>query len=466
MVFSSVIFVFAFLPLTLLFYYISKVEYRNFILLAASLIFYAYGEPRYVILMVLSIVCNYFLARVIQNRPNEKKFWLILGITYNLGILFVFKYLGFSISIFNNLFHQNMNMISFVLPIGISFYTFQCLSYIIDVYRGTAEAQKSIVSLGLYISLFPQLVAGPIVRYNAIERQIRERKVGLELFGEGAKRFICGFCKKILLSNNLAVVSQLYFERPAVENSVAGAWLGAICFSLQIYYDFSGYSDMAIGLGKMFGFEFEENFNYPYISRSITEFWRRWHISLGQWFRDYVYIPLGGGRVSTGRHIFNLGVVWLLTGIWHGADFTFITWGILYFIALVVEKYIVHPERLESILSKSIYRILLLFYVNFCWVIFNAKSLKEGISYWLSMFGMHSDVLLYDMEIVRVLQEYGIFVAAAIIFSMPVKRIFAGNRIYAFVDRNILPFIYLLGFLWSVSFLIIGAHNPFIYFNF
>lgn len=295
MVFSNVIFLFVFLPVTLAFYYIGKEKYRNGILLIASLVFYAYGEPKRIFLMMFSIIFNYFLAIAVEQYDRKKQL-LLMGVLYNLGILFVFKYLGYSMYLFDIVFHQNLQILQVALPIGISFYTFQSMSYIIDVYNGKAKAQHNIFDLGLYISLFPQLIAGPIVRYNSIAEQIRNRTLSLEAFGVGSKRFMCGFCKKVLLANNLAVVADYYFDSHAPENSVAGAWLGAICFSLQIFYDFSGYSDMAIGLGKMLGFEFEENFDYPYISQSITEFWRRWHISLGKWFRDYVYIPLGGGE--------------------------------------------------------------------------------------------------------------------------------------------------------------------------
>lgn len=295
MIFSDTVFLFVFLPIVLLLYYLSKNEYRNYILLVASLLFYACGEPKLVLLMIISIFCNYFFALSI-DRFDYKNVILVISIFFNLGVLFVFKYLAFSVNIFNLLFGTNIKTIEITLPIGISFYTFQSLSYIIDVYTKKSKVQNNILNLGLYVSLFPQLIAGPIVRYNSVAQQIENRELSPELFGQGAKRFICGFCKKVILANNLSIVAEYYFGRSPSENSIVGAWIGAICFSFQIFYDFSGYSDMAIGLGKMLGFEFEENFNYPYIAHSITDFWRRWHISLSRWFRDYIYIPLGGGK--------------------------------------------------------------------------------------------------------------------------------------------------------------------------
>ena len=304
MVFSNVLFPFVFLPVCILLYYISKDSYKNIILLFASLCFYAIGEPQYIFLMFLSIIVNYTLAIGIEDKAKYKKHILLLALIYNIGLLFVFKYLGFAIRIFNKLPLVHLKSTSFPLPLGISFYTFQSLSYCLDVYKGEAKAQRNIINLSLYVSLFPQLIAGPIVRYNSLESQILYRNLNLECFGKGIKRFVVGLCKKVLLANNLAIVAEYYFSHSPT--SLIGNWLGAVCFSLQIYYDFAGYSDMAIGLGRIFGFSFEENFNYPYIAYSITDFWRRWHISLSRWFRDYVYIPLGGSRVKASRHIINM----------------------------------------------------------------------------------------------------------------------------------------------------------------
>lgn len=466
MAFSNVIFLFAFLPLTLGIYYLSKNEYKNLILLVASLLFYAYGEPQMVLLMIASIVCNYLFALGIE-RYRYKKQILVASILYNLGMLFVFKYLGFAVDIFNSVSGKGFRIPEIIMPIGISFYTFQALSYVIDVYNGRTAAQHNILNLGLYVSLFPQLVAGPIVRYNSIAEQIQQRNCTLELLGSGAKRFIRGFCKKIILANNLANVAEYYFTNQPAENSILGAWIGSICFSLQIFYDFSGYSDMAIGLGQMFGFEFEENFNYPYISKTVTEFWRRWHISLSKWFRDYVYIPLGGSRVSIPRNILNLAIVWLLTGIWHGASYSFIVWGIMYFVALAIEKYVVKPQTHENVVFGLLYRIAVLLYINFGWVIFNADGIKQGVRYWLSMAGAYYANPLTDTMVVRMMREYGVFLAAGILFATPVARCLADRLSkYKVVRLCIIPAFYIGGGAWAVSYLILGAHNPFIYFNF
>ncbi len=467
MVFSSTIFLFVFLPITLFIYYLIGNKYKNIVLLIASLLFYAYGEPKFVFIMLGSILCNYLFALGIERFEKQRKLFLIISVIGNLGMLFIFKYLGFSCRILNQLFGNNRLMIQIALPIGISFFTFQAMSYVIDVYKGEVKAQHNLFDLALYISMFPQLVAGPIVRYSTVVAQIQSRTIKPEVVGAGCKRFMVGLCKKVILSNNLAVVSEHYFSMQADEMSVVGAWIGAICFTLQIYYDFSGYSDMAIGLGKMLGFDFEENFNYPYVSKSVSEFWHRWHISLSRWFRDYVYIPLGGSRVSVPRHIFNLGVVWLLTGIWHGANYNFIFWGLMYFVALVLEKYFIKIEKRGKIV-QVLYHIPTLLYVNFGWVIFNATGIKEGLRYCLSMIGVYFNNALIDASSYGMLREYGFFIIVGIIFAIPVAP-HVGKWVEKrapFVTHGILPFVYLAGFLWAVSFLILGAHNPFIYFNF
>lgn len=466
MVFSNTLFLFVFLPITLLLYYLSKPQYHNMILLIASLFFYAYGEPRMVWLMLASIICNYFFALGMEKYACRKTI-LIASVVYNLGVLFVFKYLGFSMRVFNTLFRTNITVLEIALPIGISFYTFQSLSYIIDVYRNRVAAQHNITDLGLYVSLFPQLIAGPIVRYNSIAEQIRHREISPQRFREGAKRFMCGFCKKVLIANNLARGAEYYFGNQPVDNSVIGAWIGSICFTLQIFYDFSGYSDMAIGLGKMLGFTFEENFNYPYVAKSITDFWRRWHISLSKWFRDYIYIPLGGSRVSVPRHIVNMAIVWFLTGLWHGAAFSFIAWGIMYFAALVIEKYIIKPETRHSVIFEIVYRIAILLYVNFGWVIFNANGLRSGLSYCLSMIGLYYGNSFIDATTLGMLREYGAFMIMGIVFSTPIaKYLSSKTREYFVISKILTPAGYLVAFLWAVSFLILGSHNPFIYFNF
>lgn len=465
MVFSDTVFLFVFLPAVILIYYLCKPEYRNFILLVASLVFYACGEPRMVLLMILSIVCNYLFALGIEKCAHRKAI-LIVCIIYNLGILFLFKYLGFSISVFNRLFGTNLKTLEIALPIGISFYTFQAMSYVIDVYDRKVVAQHNVLDLGLYISLFPQLVAGPIVRYSSVASQIKSRELQPELFGQGAKRFMCGFCKKVILANNLSVVAGHYFGSQPADNAVIGAWIGAVSFSLQIFYDFSGYSDMAIGLGQMLGFRFEENFDYPYMARSVTDFWRRWHISLGRWFRDYVYIPLGGSRVPALRHIFNMAVVWILTGLWHGAAYSFIVWGFMYFAALVVEKYVIKPDEKRSIVFRAVYRVAILLYINLGWIIFNADGIRKGISYCFSLGGYYGNPLV-DGTLIRMLREYGAFLILGLIFATPAAKVLS-KRVATnpFMDRFLVPIGYLAVFMWALSFLILGAHNPFIYFNF
>ena len=351
MVFSSAIFLFAFLPIVLLLYCLAGQRLKNGILLAASLLFYAYGEPKFVFVMLASIVLNYAFAMLIElpgyGSKRWRRDWLLAALACNLGILFVFKYLNFFGHMVGKALHIDLQLPSIALPIGISFFTFQALSYVVDVYRGTTRVQRNPFSLALYISFFPQLIAGPIVRYSTIAEQIDDRKVTPEKLSQGVQRFIAGFCKKVLLANNVALVAEAAFDVHG-EKSVALLWVGSLAYTLQIFFDFCGYSDMAIGLGKMFGFEFEENFNYPYMAKSVTDFWHRWHISLSQWFRDYVYFPLGGSRVTPARHIFNLFVVWFLTGLWHGANYTFLAWGMMYFVMQLVEKFLVKPQRLNG----------------------------------------------------------------------------------------------------------------------
>ena len=339
MVFSSTIFLCVYLPAVLGLYYICPEKLKNGFLLFASLVFYAWGEPVYVLLMVFSIAVNYVFGLLMEKKAEKKKLWLIISVIIDLGLLCLFKYTDFIIENINGAFDAGLDLLKLALPIGISFYTFQAMSYTIDVYRGNVRAQKNIVDFGMYITMFPQLIAGPIVRYTDVEAQLKNRRVSAKDFSDGISRFIVGLGKKVLLANQIgALWSEVYAL--GGNTSALMAWIGAFAFSFQIYFDFSGYSDMAIGLGKMLGFEFVQNFDYPYISRSATEFWRRWHISLGTWFREYVYIPLGGNRVGPLKHIRNIMIVWLLTGFWHGAAWCFILWGLYYGILLLLEKYI------------------------------------------------------------------------------------------------------------------------------
>lgn len=472
MVFSSILFVFGFLPLLLLIYFISKDKYRNYILIFASLIFYAYGEPKFVFVMLLSIILNYCFALAIDyfdKKKNIKVMLLLFDIILNISILFVYKYLDFSINIANNVFNLNIPLKNIVLPIGISFFTFQALSYVIDVYRKNAKVQKNPFKVALYIALFPQLIAGPIVRYSTIAKQIDNRKVTLETFGLGVKRFLLGFSKKVILANNLALVAEEVFSKADFSlNSPVYFWIGSIAFSLQIFFDFSGYSDMAIGLGKMFGFEFEENFNYPYIANSFKNFWQRWHISLSVWFRDYVYIPLGGSRKKLLRNIFNLFVVWILTGIWHGAAYTFIAWGLMYFFFISIEKHFIKPES-KSKFFKVIWRIIVLLVVNFGWVLFNSKGLHSAYNYILAMLGNYNNTLI-DSASIRILREFGIYLILGVLFSTPIikkldKKMFKNKKVNI-LKKYLFVIIIFIIFFWAISFLALGSHNPFIYFNF
>ena len=454
-------------------YYVLLRKHRtgqNVFLFFASLIFYAFGEPKFVYVMVFSILMNWGWGLAVDKfRDNKSKAYLVLAgmVVSNVSILFIFKYLMFTVNVANNLGLLSITVPNIALPIGISFFTFQAMSYVIDVYRKSGEVQKNPMNVGLYIAFFPQLIAGPIVRYETVAEQICNRKENWTDFSNGVVRFIIGFSKKILLSNTMAVVADYAFgvfsgpER-MTSASVLMAWCGAIAYTLQIYYDFSGYSDMAIGLGKMFGFHFNENFNYPYISRSVSEFWRRWHISLGTWFKDYVYFPLGGSRVeSKGRLIFNLFVVWLLTGIWHGANWTFICWGLLYFVLLVM-------ERLSKInKNKSWFgNIYTLFFVVLGWVLFRAENLGVAFDYMKAMFGLGVS-RMYDPKTIFYIKENIFFFVAGIVLSAPVLSE-AKNRVKVNACIwNVLETISLLVlFVVSISYLVKGAYNPFIYFNF
>lgn len=470
MIFSSTVFTFIFLPMVILIYGIVKDNYKNIILLVASLLFYSYGEPKNVVIMLISIICNWGMALLISNyREKGKKriatFILVCAVAGNLSILFIFKYFDFSVTVANKLLGTHMRIWGLALPIGISFYTFQAISYIVDVYRGAGKVQANVLNVGLYISFFPQLIAGPIVRYSSFMMQLSEREITIELFAQGIKRFILGFMKKILLANNIALVAEEVFEVADIsELSVGVAWIGAIAYTLQIYYDFSGYSDMAIGLGKMFGFRFQENFNYPYMASSITDFWKRWHISLSQWFRDYVYIPLGGSRVTVGRHIVNMFIVWTLTGLWHGANYTFILWGMIYFVFLTIEKYIIKPEKRRKVV-KSMWRVVTLCIVIIAWVFFRADTLSMGVEYCRAMFGQ-LNIPLWSSKCYFTIKNNVVFIIVGIIFSTPIvskvkNRIGCKNAV-----EETINIIYIAGFLWAVSYLVLGAHNPFIYYNF
>lgn len=475
MLFSSIVFLFYFLPIVLFLYYSFKFSRRiqNIILLISSLIFYAWGGVSFLTLMIISIIFNYILGLIVhkynKDKPNISKIFLIIACIGNLSVLFVFKYLTFILrNIDIALGGEVITVPNIILPIGISFFTFQAMSYVIDVYRKTVNVQKNIFYLGLYIALFPQLIAGPIVRYSTIEFQIQERKESLKGFSVGACRFIIGLSKKVLISNNMAIIADRIFDMNSnFAVPVTLAWIGSIAYTFQIFFDFSGYSDMAIGLGLMFGFKFDENFNYPYISKSITEFWRRWHMSLGSWFRDYVYFPLGGSRVQNKDKIIrNLFIVWVLTGIWHGAEWTFIVWGFLNFIFISFEKIVSFEELKINSIIKHIYA---LFIINLGWVLFRATDLVEAGKYMSSMFNILQGKIWSDYTYMFI-KENLIFFIFAIIFSMPIakranKFIVDKYKGYLILETGY-PFCILGMFLICVCYLVKGTYNPFIYFNF
>lgn len=474
MLFSSTTFIYMFLPFTLICYYgilrWSRTA-QNVFLFLASLLFYGWGEPKFVFAMLGSIVINWFFGLLIHKYKSENKLplaKLCIGIDcfFNLGMLFIFKYLNFTADIIFSFFGEHSPIGAIALPIGISFFTFQAMSYVIDVYRDRGEVQKNILNVGLYISFFPQLIAGPIVRYETVAYEIQNRKETWDDFFEGFTRFVIGIGKKVLIANSVAVVADEVFgfvgQGPV---STAAAWLGAIAYSLQIFFDFSGYSDMAIGLGKMFGFHFLENFNYPYISKSITEFWRRWHMSLGTWFRDYVYFPLGGSRVKSSRMVFNLFVVWLLTGFWHGANWTFVVWGLMYFVLLTVEKLtgIVNKEGKLINIIKWAYTML---FVIIGWVFFRAENLSVGLDYLGYMFGINNQDAQSLLYFKAMLSQSLIIILIGLVCSTPIFKIIGKKIKENFITNLIYAVGVALIFIMSVSSLVSSSYNPFIYFNF
>lgn len=471
MLFSSTTFIYLFLPIVLFFNFVVFKKSRllqNIFLLFSSLFFYAWGEPKFVLVMIASIIINWFFGLIIsKKRENKKisKLIIALDVSLNLGILFLFKYLTFTCSIIDSIFGVRLPIPNIALPIGISFFTFQAMSYVIDVYRQKGEVQTNILYVGLYISFFPQLIAGPIVRYETIADEIKNRRETLDDFFDGFARFVVGLSKKVLLANSFAILSDQSFNTIKNDSiSVVFSWLGAIAYTLQIFFDFSGYSDMAIGLGRMFGFHFLENFDYPYISTSITEFWRRWHMSLGTWFRDYVYFPLGGSRCGKLRNIFNLFVVWSLTGLWHGANFTFIVWGLMYFVLLVIEKLTGLHKKSHKLLNvlKWIYTVL---FVVLGWVIFRADSIGHAFVYIKSMFGLTGNVFA-DGIFTGWFTQNLILLVIGIVLSTPIFRFLSQKT----KDNNVIGFVKAGGliclFVLSVASLVSSSYNPFIYFNF
>ncbi|MBQ7115587.1 MAG: MBOAT family protein [Clostridia bacterium] len=466
MLFSSIPFLYYFLPSVLILYFIAPKKLKNTVLMISSLVFYGWGEPKYVVLMIASIIIGYFSGILIEAFSQKKASKLFLGISVvaNLGFLAYFKYADFFIENFNAVTGLSVPLLRIALPIGISFYTFQILSYTIDVYRKDAKAQKNIINLAAYITMFPQLIAGPIVRYSDIAKQLKERTHSFENFSKGIRRFVLGLGKKILIANTLGELCDIF--KASDDKSVLFYWLYAVAFGLHVYFDFSGYSDMAIGLGRIFGFRFNENFNYPYISKSATEFWRRWHMSLGTWFRDYVYIPLGGNRVSKPRWFFNIFVVWFLTGFWHGADWNFIIWGLFFAILLIAEKVFL-LKYLDK--SKVLSRIYTLVAVGISFVIFNATDMKEAFAYIGGMFGA-GGIPLASTEFFYYLKSFAVTLVIGIIGATPIVKRSVENL---FGNKKISKFIWVLEPIGLVvllavmtAYLVDGSFNPFLYFRF
>ncbi len=461
MLFSGIPFLFYFLPIVVAVYFLLPKGLKNGWLLISSLFFYGWGEPKYLLLMATSI-CLFFGCGIAIDRSKEKslkKFWLFVSAALSLSFLAIFKYADFFLQSFNALTGMSLPLLKLALPIGISFYTFQCLSYTIDVYRGNVQVQKSLVNFGAYVALFPQLIAGPIVRYVDIAAQLEHRTHSWEDFQVGLRRFLIGLSKKVLIANQLGELAEIF--RASGEKSVLFYWLYAIAFALHIYFDFSGYSDMAIGLGRVFGFRFMENFNYPYLSRSIAEFWRRWHISLGSWFRDYVYIPLGGNRVRKGRWVFNILVVWMLTGLWHGAAWNFVLWGLVFAVFLLLEKWIPQIAKLPDVIR----RVYVLLVVVLSFVLFNADSLNQALSDIGGLFGF-SGAPLVTAESLYYLRSYFVLLVAAVIGATPLVRNLARKLENKKIGVILEPTILVLLLFVCTAYLVDGSFNPFLYFRF
>lgn len=459
MLFSSITFIYFFLPILLLVYFITPTKYRNIPLLIFCLIFYFLGEPRYIVVLILSCVINYYLSKMMKNK-KYKKIILTISLIYNIGQLLYFKYTDFFISNINNIFNVDISLLHIIMPIGISFFTFQIISYMIDVYNKKHKPAKNLIDFMLYVSLFPQLIAGPIVRYSTIEKELTERKTTYKTFSEGVKRFVIGLSKKVLLANVLGE-----FAACLVVESIIASWLKPILFTLQIYFDFSGYSDMAIGLGLMLGFHFLENFNYPLIANSITDFWRRWHISLSSWFRDYVYIPLGGNRVSKLKWIRNIFIVWFLTGFWHGASWNFILWGLYFGILLVIEKIFLSKLLEKTRIIKYLYTIVI---VVISFLIFSTNTIPEIITSLKNMFFLNS-IPLTTIETNYYFRSYLVLLIISIIAATPLfKNIIIKLRktkLEKVIDI-LEPIYYLVLLIICTSFLIDASFNPFLYFRF
>jgi len=459
--FSSIPFLYYFLPAVLIVYFLVPRAFKNAVLLLSSLVFYGWGEPKLLALMIFTIALFYCCGLAIGKCTQQKwkKFWLIVSVVIGVALLGLFKYADFFVDSFNAVTGLSIPLLKLALPVGISFYTFQCLSYTIDVYRGNVPAQKNPVSFGAYVALFPQLIAGPIVRYIDVARELDERTHSWDNVALGLRRFLVGLSKKVIIADNFALLMKLF--RESGEQSVLFFWMYAIAFTLNIYFDFSGYSDMAIGLGRVFGFHFIENFNYPYLSKSVAEFWRRWHMSLGSWFRDYIYIPLGGNRVRKARWVFNTLVVWMLTGMWHGAAWNFILWGLLYAACLLLEKWVPALQKLPTILRRG-YTLLV---VVLGFVLFNAENITQAGSDIAGMFGF-GGVPLITAETLYYLRSYGVLFIVGFIGATPLIRNTA-NRLYKYKATAIIePIVLIILLLICSGYLVDGSFSPFLYFRF
>ena len=465
MLFSSINFLYYFLPCVLIIYFITPTKYKNTILLISSLLFYFYGEPIYILVMLGEILSAYIHGILIDKYKDKKRIFLISSIIISLGVLGLFKYSDFAITNINNLFNAKISLLNLALPIGISFYTFQILSYVIDVYKEKVKVQKNIIKLATYVALFPQLVAGPIVRYIDVEKELTSRTHTFEKISYGIKRFCIGISKKVLIANQLGELCQIFLQTS--DKSVVFYWVYGIAFSLQIYFDFSGYSDMAIGLGKIFGFNFLENFNYPYISKSITEFWRRWHISLGSWFRDYVYIPLGGNRVGSVKLIRNILIVWMLTGIWHGANWTFVLWGVLFGVLLIIEKLFL-LDKLGK-MPKLIQHMYVVFIVMISFILFNANNIGDAIMQITGLFGANGESFINNYTIYY-LKSYFVIIVIAIIGATPLLKNMISKLKENIKIRKMInifePIMLITLMLFVTAYLVDSSYNPFLYFRF
>lgn len=457
MIFSSIPFLYYFLPAVMLAYFLVPKGWKNGVLLLSSLVFYGWGEPKLLLLMVGTILAFYLCGRMMEGK--RRKLWLIVSVVIGVGLLGLMKYADFFIDSFNTVTGRNLPLLKLALPVGISFYTFQCLSYAIDVYRGTVPPQKNLISFGAYVSLFPQLIAGPIVRYSDVAKELESRESSWEEAFQGLRRFLVGLGKKVLLADQFAALIRLF--RESSEKSVVFYWVYALAFLLNIYFDFSGYSDMAIGLGRIFGFHFMENFNYPYLAKSVTEFWRRWHMSLGQWFRDYVYIPMGGNRVSRIRWVGNILTVWLLTGAWHGAAWNFVLWGLVFALLLMVEKWAPGLQRLPRVLRHGY--VLLAVMLSF--VLFNAESLHQAAGDFAGLFGLAGLPLTTKVTWYYV-RSYALLILLGAVGATPVVRQ-AGIRLEKTRAGNVLSLALMAALLLvCTAYLVDGSFSPFLYFRF